>query len=264
MIIKREEKKKLEEIKKPTVIAGFVGVGNVGKMTLDYLASELKAEKILEIYTDYLPHIIFLNNNGKFTLPKIEFYKKRIKKRDFLLVTSSTQPAEEKKSYKFSMLIFKEVLRCNPKEIITVGGYGVQKPQDPPRVYGITNSRALKIKFSKKGVVFDPERIGTVVGAAGLLVGYADLEGIPSICLLGETSLEIGLKAVKAVLSVLDRVYGFGINFGRIDRDIELQEKQLKESKLMEEMRKRAEIEKFFVDLFERERKRKLRPPYFI
>jgi len=43
------------ELKDPIMIVGLPGVGHVGKLVVDHLVEELKAEKIADLYSEHFP-----------------------------------------------------------------------------------------------------------------------------------------------------------------------------------------------------------------
>ena len=64
------------KLKNPILIEGLPGIGNVGKVTVDFLIDELKAKKLYEITSNTFPHSVFVNEDNLVELPKIEvFYK---------------------------------------------------------------------------------------------------------------------------------------------------------------------------------------------
>jgi len=51
--------KKMPKLKKPILIEGLPGIGNVGKVAVDFMIDELKAKKLFDIFL-ILSHILFL------------------------------------------------------------------------------------------------------------------------------------------------------------------------------------------------------------
>ncbi|MDP1694008.1 MAG: PAC2 family protein, partial [Candidatus Woesearchaeota archaeon] len=60
--------------KNPILIEGLPGVGNVGKIAVDFLIEKLSAQKILECSSYDLPHCVFVNEENTIELPMIEVY----------------------------------------------------------------------------------------------------------------------------------------------------------------------------------------------
>ena len=72
-------------LKNPILIEGLPGIGNVGKITLDYLVDSLNAKPFLEIYSNRFPNSVFVNEYNLIDLPKITLYYKKIKGKEFIL-----------------------------------------------------------------------------------------------------------------------------------------------------------------------------------
>ena len=62
------------KLKNPLVIEGLPGMGNVGKVTADYLADELKATLFAELYSDNYPYHVFVNEDDTVDLPRNNIY----------------------------------------------------------------------------------------------------------------------------------------------------------------------------------------------
>lgn len=230
---------KLDKIKKPIVIAGFIGFGNVGKITVEYLIDTLEPKEVLEIYSDVMPHMVFAEENSIAELPKIEFFHLKKGKRNFLFITSDFQPSDETKSYKFSEIIFQELLKVKAKEIVTAGGYSVDFEVEPPRVYGVGTDEKILKKFEKFGVTKSPSV--RVFGAAGLLVGFSKIHNIPSIALLAETlylPYYLGLKGAREIIKVLKKAYNFRISLKNLEKEIKEYQEMLARREEEEEIRK--------------------------
>src|SRR3989338_5500682 len=95
---------KKPKLRNPIFIEGLPGIGNVGKVAIDFLIDELKSVKIYEITSYTFPHSVFVNEDNLVELPKIEiFYKKFNNKKYYLLLMSGdVQPVDEVSSYEFS------------------------------------------------------------------------------------------------------------------------------------------------------------------
>ena len=76
---------KMPETDNPILIGGLPGIGNVGKIAADYLIEKLSMEKICDIFSQYLPPQIFIDDEGVTHLSRNSLYYKKIdgKKRDY-------------------------------------------------------------------------------------------------------------------------------------------------------------------------------------
>ncbi len=94
---------KAPKLNKPILIEGLPGIGNVGKIAVDFLIDELKAKKLFEITSYTFPHSVFVNEDNLVELPVVEvFYRQFSNKRDVLLLGGDVQPIDEVSSYEFS------------------------------------------------------------------------------------------------------------------------------------------------------------------
>src|SRR3989338_9727895 len=122
-------------LKKPIFIEGLPGIGNVGKVAIDFLIDELKAKKIYEITSHTFPHSVFVNEDNLVELQRIEvFYKKfNDKRNDLILLSGDVQPIDEVSSYDFSEKILDLVEQFKGKEVITLGGIGLAEIPKKPK-----------------------------------------------------------------------------------------------------------------------------------
>jgi len=69
--LKKPEDVRLEN---PVFIEGLPGIGHVGKLVADHLVNELRAEKVVEIYSHYFPPQVMVLEDGTIRMPKNEVY----------------------------------------------------------------------------------------------------------------------------------------------------------------------------------------------
>src|SRR3989338_10218388 len=93
------QKAKMPDLAKPLFIEGLPGIGNVGKVAIDFIIDELKAKKIYEITSSSFPHSVFVAENNLVELPTIEIYHKKMKGRDLLLIGGDVEPIDEKSCF---------------------------------------------------------------------------------------------------------------------------------------------------------------------
>src|SRR3989338_5376714 len=100
---KIEQVGKKPNLRNPIFIEGLPGIGNVGKVAVDFIIDELKAKKLYEISSYTFPHSVFVNEDNLVELPTIEiFYKKFNFNHDLLLLAGDVQLIDEVSSYEFS------------------------------------------------------------------------------------------------------------------------------------------------------------------
>ena len=70
--------RKLPKLKNPVLIEGLPGIGNVGKVAVDFMIEDLNAEKCCDFSSYSLPPSVFVNEKSLVELPTIEMYYKKI------------------------------------------------------------------------------------------------------------------------------------------------------------------------------------------
>lgn len=246
---------KRPRLKNPIFIEGLPGVGNVGRIAAGYLVEELKAVKFAELYSSHFMPLVLIQKDSTAHVLKNEFYywtpkgkggkgkgrKDKGGQRDMIILIGDSQSIDPEGHYEVVEEILNYVKKLGVKEMFTLAGLGVGEKKDKPEIVGAVNRPELVKKYSKYGINFDTgDRIGTIVGASGLLLGLGASIGIDSVCLLGETS---GLpiipdpKSAEAVLSTLAKMLGIKIDTSKIEKKVKEMESFIKR---MEEMQRRA------------------------
>ncbi|MBC8501486.1 MAG: PAC2 family protein [Nanoarchaeota archaeon] len=217
-------KKKNLKFTKPVFIEGLPGLGNVGKIVADVLVEELKADKIMDVFSYTLPNSVFVNEENLVELPKIELYHKRINGKDFLFLTGDVQPSDEVSSYEFTEKMLDLIQQYKCTEIITLGGIGINEAPENPRVFCTGNEPKFVNEFGKYKVNTKLYGVvGPIIGVSGLLIGLGEKRKIKAASLLAETyghPMYIGLKGAKEIIKVLNKKYDFNVPLKNLDREI--------------------------------------------
>ncbi|HLD01031.1 MAG TPA: PAC2 family protein [Candidatus Nanoarchaeia archaeon] len=237
------ETKVKPDLIKPIFIEGLPGIGNVGKIAVDFLIEELKAKKLGSFFSYKFPHSVFVNENNLIEMPKIELYYKKFSsstknnkkrpnsktqelKRDLLILTGDIQPIDEESCYTFCEEVLKLVQLYSCTEIITTGGIGLPSIPDPQRVFCTANDQKLFEAYVKKGMGVEKEIfgvVGPIVGVSGVLLGLGKKRGVKGVALLAETfghPLHLGIKGAKEILRVIEHKFNYGINLKRMTKEI--------------------------------------------
>ena len=222
---KIEQVGKKPNLRNPIFIEGLPGIGNVGKVAVDFIIDELKAKKLYEISSYTFPHSVFVNEDNLVELPTIEiFYKKFNSKHDLLLLAGDVQPIDEVSSYEFSEKMLDLVQQFKGKKIITLGGIGLAEIPKKPKVYCTGNSKKIIKEYQSRIVCNELYGVvGPIVGVSGLLIGLAGKRKIDAISLLAETyghPMFLGVKGAKAIVKILDKKLGLKLNVGKLDKEI--------------------------------------------
>lgn len=228
------------KLNKPVLIAGLPGIGNVGKIAVDIMVDQLKTDKIVSFFSYCLPNSVFVQEDNMVDLPRIELKHKRKGKSDFLFLVGDVQPMKEEDSYSLAYAVLEAAMKLGCKEIITLGGIGLQEPPKKPRIFCTGNDKKFIEEFVKLGANNKLHGIvGPIMGISGLLLGLGKEKKISAVCLLAETyahPMHLGLREAKELMMILDKKYKIGLDMGKVEKDITKLEKDLRPVLKQQEM----------------------------
>jgi len=245
-------KKKLPVLSKPILVEGLPGIGNVGKIAVDFIIDKIKAEKLYDISSHTMPHSVFVNEDNLIDMPRIEMYYKKFKgnRPDLLLLTGDVQPTDEISCHEFCEDIIDIAKKFKTKEIITLGGIGLQDIPKTPRIFCTGNSKAIVTRYCK-GTKISNEIygvVGPIVGASGLLLGLSKKKNIPAVSLLAETlshPLFLGIKGAREVLKALNKKLSLNIHLKELDKEIKsLEAEMIQKTKELSQISKETALKK--------------------
>ncbi len=222
---------KIVELKKPKLdnpifIEGLPGVGNVGRIAAGYLLEELKAEKFAELFSSHFMPFVLLHQSSAVHVLKNEFYfvKGKGSKRDMIILIGDSQSVDPEGHYEIVEEILNYVKKFGVTEMFTLAGLSVGEATEKPKIIGAVSDPELIDKYKKYDIDFDAgSKIGTIVGASGLLLGLGRYHKIKGICLLGET---VGFpiipdpKSAEALLNVLTKMLGVKIDTSKLKQKV--------------------------------------------
>jgi uncharacterized protein len=230
-----QEMKTLPQLKNPLFIEGLPGIGNVGKIAVDFLVDELKAKKLYSFFSYKFPHSVFVSNNNLIEMPKVELYYKKStgNRRDLLFLTGDIQPIDEESCYTFCEEILKIVKIFNCSEIITTGGIGLQDMPEKTKIYVTGNNEKLLNSYLKKDLLTEKDIfgvVGPIVGVSGVLLGLGNMQNVKGVALLAETfghPMHLGVKGAKEILRVLNKKFTLNLNIKKLNKEISEVEKEI-------------------------------------
>lgn len=223
------------KLKDATLIEGLPGIGNVGKVVVDFLIEKSGAKLITSFFSYSLPNSVFVNEDNLVELPKIEVYHANIDGKDYLFMTGDVQPTEEMASFTFCEEALKQAKESwDVKHIITLGGIGLQEEPEEPSVYCTGNDKDYIKTFIDKDAKGDVYGlVGPIIGVSGLLLGLAAKKSIAAVALLAETfghPMHLGLRAAKSTLKLLMNTQGFDYELEDLEEELREQESPSEES----------------------------------
>jgi len=220
-------------------------VGNIGRVAVDYLIDELKAKKFATITSQHFFPFVMLHENYLIHLPNNELYYWKSNKagqRDIVLLIGDSQSLTPQGHYDLSRKILDLSKELGVKDIITVGGLATGELNENPKTIGAVTHKELLKKYNNYGIDFMAgEKVGYIVGGAGLLLGLGKEEyGMSGLCLLGETSgfpIVTDPKAAETVLKSLTKILNLKLDMGRLEKRVKEMEKFIQK---VESLQKRA------------------------
>jgi hypothetical protein len=208
-------------LRDPILVEGLPGVGNVGKLAAEHLVDQLKAKKFIEMYSKFFPPQVLVSDDGTIKLVNNEmFYLKREgEPNDLLILVGDYQGLTPDGQYELSDRTLRIAKEMGVKRIYTLGGYGLGRMIEKPRVLGAATDAELVEEMKGFGVTFSKGEPGSgIVGASGLLLGLGRLYEMRSVCLMGETSgYFVDPKGAQAVLEVLSKILNVKIDFTELE-----------------------------------------------
>lgn len=244
-IIEYFEKK--PKLKEPLLLEGLPGIGNIGKLSVDFIIEKLQAKKLLSFYSHSIPHSVFINEKNLVELPTIELYYKKFNnhKNDLLLLAGDIQPTDERSCYAFSEKLLEIAQEYHVKELITISGIGMRDAPKKPKLYCTGNNKKLIQKYIQNTELSNKlyGLVGPIIGVSGVLLGLASKNKIKSIGILAETYAHpfyLGVKGAREVLKLLNQKLDLRINIKSLDKEID---------QLQQELNKKAQEAKFQEEL---------------
>lgn len=202
--------------KNPILIVGLPGIGNIGRVVVGYLVHKLKVERFAQLFSPFFFPFVLIHNNAVHVLRNEFYYYKNPKGNDLIFLIGDVQTYDPKAHYEVAGKIVDFVQSLSVKKIITIGGFGTGLLTEKPKVYGIVSNPELISEYKKYNINFDVGgKIGTIVGAAGLIVGLGSIKGIDGIVLLGETTgmpILTDPASAEAVLEVLQKMINIKVD----------------------------------------------------
>lgn len=224
------------------LVTGLPGTAYVGKLTVDYLVKELKAELVAEIYSKHFPPYVIIKENGVVELLRNELHMYRDENgRDIAFLSGNSQAFSPDGQYEIADAVLDWAVSNGVKKVFSVAALVTDKEFENPSVF-CTGTSIEVIEELKKFGVQALDR-GVIGGENGLILGLAKKRNLEGACLLGEShgyqtssgEYVLDAKAAKATLTVLDCILNLKVNMEPMDKQA---------AQMDELMAKMAEIER--------------------
>jgi uncharacterized protein (TIGR00162 family) len=243
--IQYEEEPKLTD---PVFIEGLPGVGNVGKLAAEHLLEEVGAKRFAVVFSKYFPPQVLVEDDGTIKLVRNELYyykRKGGKGPDLVILVGDYQGLTPEGQYELAYSIIDLCDKLGVKRIYTLGGFGVGKMVDEPRVLGAATTLEIVEEMKQAGVIFSRGEPGSgIVGASGLLLGLGHNKGIGAVCLMGETSgYFIDPNAARKLLLILAKLLDIEVDLGKLEEKADQIERITTKLKDMERLEKEGQFD---------------------
>ncbi len=225
-----------------TLVVGLPGMAYIGKLSVDYLIQQLKAELIGEVYSKHFPPYVIIKEDGLVELLRNELHLFRTEMgKNIVFLSGNSQAFSPEGQYEVSEKVLNWAIENGVKKIYAVAALVTDRQFDIPDVYVTATYVAMLEEAKSHGAKLLDH--GIIGGENGLIVGLAKKKNIEAACLLAEThgyqaptgEYVIDPRAAKAALGVLTQILNVKV-------DMEPMEKQAIE--MDEAFAKMAEIER--------------------
>ncbi|RLJ07821.1 MAG: proteasome assembly chaperone family protein [Candidatus Aenigmatarchaeota archaeon] len=218
----------LPKLRKPVLIEGLPGIGNIGKVCVEYMVQELGAKPFAELYSEHFFPFVLIHEKWEIKLLKARFYFYK-GKQDLIFLTGDCQSMSSEGHYEIMEKVLDLAEKLKVREIITLGGLATGELEEKPKVFGAATDEKLIKKYGNLGISFRTgEKVGYIVGAAGLLLGLGKERGIDGICLLAETAgfpIITDPKAAEEVLKIVSKMLNLKIDLTKLDKRVKEMER---------------------------------------
>ena len=229
------------KLKKPDIIVGWPGIGNIGIVTVDTIREQIQAEEFgeIEAHDFFYPSRVTIKADllADLEFPRSRFYYKHLDKKDLIIFTGEEQPtdgarlyAEGRKAYEMANLVLDVAEKFDCQRVYTSGAaVSLVHHRMKPRVWLVPNKKELlgELKGVDNTVLMSEVEgragQGSITGLNGLLLGVAQKRGLPGVCLMGEIPDYLSgapfpyPKASKSVLEVISHILGIPIDSSKLD-----------------------------------------------
>lgn len=251
------------DIRRPIMIAGWPGMGNVSLLAVNYLRRELEAELIGEIDISKVttPDAVIVDE-GILRLPSPPMHNIYYRKYPDLIILEGEVQLRGRSGTILMEQVLKLVKEFNVSKIFTGAAFPLPVSyEESSTIYGCATTRTMRdLLLREYGVKIMDH--GEISGLNGLLLGYAGEVGVPAACLLATMPLyAVNLpnpKASRAIVKVMGRILGVKIDTTGLDIEVERVDREMAEleERIREELKPHpsAEIHKGEVPLHVRQR----------
>ena len=206
VVISMEFINKLEpEVRKPLIIAAMQDMGNVGSIVVNFINKHLRTTPFRYVKSTRPPFVY--DKGGYIEIPE-EKWEYRYGNDLIIFGGGAGQPQQSDELNDLCQDVINVAKKYSAKFIYTVGGYHTSRQFGKhPTTYITTTSKELLEQIRKLEIETTPQQ-SLITGFNGLILGYANLNGLNVIGLYGELlNPEIPqYRAAKSILQTLEKL----------------------------------------------------------
>jgi len=209
------------------LVCGLPGMAYVGKIPVDYIIQQLKAELIGEVYSKHFPPYVIINKDGLVELLRNEIHCLEGDSGRFIVFLSgNAQAFSPEGQYEMVEKVLDWAIEKKVKRVISIAALVTDRPFESPSVYCSTTSVSLLEEAKELGV--QPLDQGIIGGENGLIIGLARKKNVEGICLLTEThgyqtptgEYVMDPRTAPATLNVLTKLLNLKVNMEPMEKRI--------------------------------------------
>ena len=171
------------ETKGGKLLVAMPGVGDVGKLAIDAVNTELDAEPVARIIHPSLPPLAKLDENGLLKPPHILLSRVEIDGKEVFTLTGDAQPMTPEGQHEMAISILS---LFEGGEVIVLAGMSAKA--DRKEVFCVTSSSEYRIELESNGVdVRRDEPNAGVIGMAALITAMGPIKNVKSSCNIATT-----------------------------------------------------------------------------
>lgn len=211
--------------KNSVVIHGFPGIGNVAKIAVDFLISDMEAEPFLVTTSPYYSSFVYITKENLVYEPNITFYylnQENKLKKNIILLSGNTQPPADYNMFFIASKLVNLIKFYGTDLLISLGGLGLPEEPKAPKVYCAgTNLELTKDTIQKLKINPAYNTVSLIAGLNGIMLSETKKKKIDSLVFVAETELtpfSIGSNAAKELVKVLSKLLELNINTKTLDK----------------------------------------------
>ena len=209
------------------LICGLPGTAYIGKLSVDYLIQQLKAELVGEVYSKYFPPFVVIKEDGLVELLRNELHQfKSESGRTIVFLSGNSQAYSPEGQYEIAEAVLEWAINNGVQRIYSVAAYVTERTFEAPNVYCTTTTLALREEAKVHGAQLLDN--GIIGGENGIITGLAKKKNVEGVCLLAEThgyltstgEYVIDPRAAKAALKVLTSMLNLKVDMEPMEKQV--------------------------------------------